>query len=246
MYEIAFAVVLVLFLLALCAPRLLRAIGIPATGEANRAGAGAKDFAPSGELGAFVRFGAEQIGHAKDCLEAENALVRQTQRRVDQLTEEQSRLEDRIKTALSNGDPNHTANENALSLAQVRLQLASNQEQLAAHQQNYAKFAKQVKLGQQKVADARQQATNLGVELEESKREAELNQFAQSFDQNGVTGGISEATAKIRDQIDENRAKSRVAADLNAPALNDAAEGDFAQKKQADAILAEFRPKGSA
>lgn len=246
MFEHIVVVVAVLALLALIAPRAMRAFGLLATAEVNRAGRWAQNVDPSGQLDALVNAGMDQIGHAKDCLEAENTLVRQTQRRVDQLKEERSRLEDRIKAALSNGDPNHTANENALSLAQVRQQLASNQQQLAAHQQNYANFAKQVKLGHQKVSDAKRQATNLGVELEESKREAELNQFAQRFDQSSFSGSISEATATIQAQIDKNRAKSTVAADLNSQALGDAADDELAQKSQADAILAEFRPKQSA
>jgi hypothetical protein len=79
--------------------------------------------------------------------------------------------------------------------------------------------------------------------LEETKRAAELSRFAQSFDANGFDNGIRDATSKMQDQIDVNRAKSRVAADLNPQANADAADNDSAQKRQADAILAELRPK---
>jgi phage shock protein A len=246
MFNIMMAVVAALIVLALFAPRVLRSFGLLADAEANRSGRWAKNIDPTGHLDALIDAGVDQIKHAKDCLEAENTLVRQTQRRVDQLNQEQARLEDRIKTAMNNGDPNHTAQENALSLVQVRQQLASNQEQLAVHRQNCANFAKQVKLGQKKISDARNQAASLEVELQESKREAELSEFAQSFDQNGITGSIHEATTIIQNQIDQNRAKSSVAAELNQPAVNEAADDELAQKSQADAILNEFRPKQPA
>ena len=133
------------------------------------------------ELDRLIEKGLEDIAKAKADLEAEKELVINSQRRVDQNAAEETRLANRIKAALGNGDPQGTAKEFALSLAHVREQLASNAAQLATHKANYEAFAKSVEAGQRRVLEAKRKAKDLGLELKVSEREAKLAGLAEEF-----------------------------------------------------------------
>lgn len=68
------------------------------------------------QLDQMLAAGLDAIAKAKADLEAEKELVISSQRRVDQDTAEADRLTNRIKAALSDGDPQGASKEYALSL----------------------------------------------------------------------------------------------------------------------------------
>ena len=102
-------------------------------------------------------------------------------------------------------------------LADVERHLAANREQLARHMEIYDNFARQVELGQARVVEARMKAARLGLELEQSKREKEMAEFANefSFDHRGFHSELAHAEELINRKIDANRAVSEVATDLS-------------------------------
>ena len=167
--------------LTVAAAMKLKSLGFSGKAEPGKAGRGAAHADPQAQLDQLLDKSLDEIAKAKTDLEAEKELVISCQRRVDQNTAEETRLTNRIKTALSSGDPQGTSKEYALSLAHVREQLASNTEQLAKHKANYEAFAKKVEIGQRQVLEAKQKAKELGVELKESEREAHLSRFAENF-----------------------------------------------------------------
>ena len=130
-------------------------------------------------------------------------------------------------------------------LADVERHLAANREQLAKHMEIYENFARQVELGQAKVAEARLKAARLGLALEQSKREKEMAKFANdfSFDPRGFNDGLARAEELINRKIDANRAVGEVAADMSKQTLLDADADETERQAAAAEILERFKRK---
>ena len=177
----------------------------------------AEEADPLALLNQAVEDGVTSIQNSKKGLENYRALILSVQRQVESGEKERARLESRIQTALNSGDPNQTAEESAMVLADVERHLAANCEQLARHKEIYENFARQVELGQAKVAKARLKAERLGLELEQSRREKEMAKFATdfSFDPQGLHSDLARPEELINRKIDANRAVGEVAADMS-------------------------------
>jgi phage shock protein A len=198
-------------------------------------------------LNQAVDDGVTSIQNAKKGLENYRTLILSVQRQVESGEKEKTRLEARIQSAIDSDDPNHTADEYAMVLADVEQHLDANREQLAKHKETYDNFAKQVELGQAKVAEARLKATRLGLELEHSKREKEMAKFARdfSFDPNGLNTGLARAEELINQKIDANRAVGDVAADMAKQVLAEAADDESERKAAAAKILERFKKQST-
>ena len=205
----------------------------------------AEEADPLALLNQAVDDGVTSIQNSKKGLENYRALILTVQRQVESGERERARLETRIQTALAAGSPNPTANEFAMMLADVEQNLASNREQLLRHMEIYENFAKQVEIGQAKVAEARLKAARLGLELEQSKREKEMAKFAAdfSFDPQGFNSDLARAEELVNRKIDANRAVGEVAADMSKQSLVEAADNDAARKAAAAKILERFERK---
>jgi phage shock protein A len=243
MWTIPVVVAVMACVLTVAAAMKLKSLGFSGKAEPGKAGRGAAHADPQAQLDQLLDKSLDEIAKAKTDLEAEKELVISCQRRVDQNTAEETRLTNRIKTALSSGDPQGSSKEYALSLAHVREQLASNTEQLTKHKANYEAFAKKVEIGQRQVLEAKQKAKDLGVELKESEREAHLSQFAEDFHAGAASGQFGDAMSKLQERIYANKAKAEVANDMNRQSLVEAETGEAEQQAKADAILAEFAKK---
>lgn len=180
---------------------------------------------------------------AQKSLESCKTLVNEVQGQVDSGLKEKARLETRIKTALANGDPNNTARGYAEQLAHVEEQLGKNQQQLAKHKTNYDNFLKKVRHYGRKVKELRQEAHELGIELEQSEREKEMNKDLQALQDLDTSfgGDLAQARAAVKQKIAANRAVGDVAADLSQQGLAEAADEDLERQAKADDILARFK-----
>lgn len=187
--------------------------------------------------------GVASIQNAKKGLENYRALILSVQRQVENGDKEKARLEARIQEAIDAGDPNRTAQEYAMMLADVEQNLAVNREQLQRHKEIYDNFAKQVEVGQSRVLAARQKAALLGLELEQSKREKEMARFARdfSFNPQGLDTDLTRAEELIYQKIDANRAVGHVAEDLTKPILAESIDEEEQRKAAASKILERFR-----
>jgi phage shock protein A len=225
---------------------LVRIVGM-GRAQAGKLGRWAEAADPLALLRQAVNDGVANIQQAKKGLEDCRALVLSVRRQVESGEKEKARLESRIQAVLAQGDPNNTAKEYALQLAEVERQLAMNKEQLAKHEETYANFAKQVEIGQKRVVEARRKADELGVALELSQREKELAQFAStfSFDPEGLKSGLTHAEELVRQQIDKNRAAGDVAADLSRSTLAQAADEEAERNAEAAEILKRFQKPAS-
>jgi phage shock protein A len=211
--------------------------------QAGKLGRAAEAADPLALINQAVDDGVNSIQHAKEGLENCQTLVMSVQRQVDSGEKEKSRLEARIQAAMDSGDPNHTANDNALALAECEKHLEENKSQLEKHKATYQAFAKQVEMGQKRVVEARHKAADLGVQLEQSKREAEMATFAANFnfDPNAINSGTARAEELIQQQIDKNRAKGQVAADMSKQASAELADDELERQAAASKILERFK-----
>lgn len=213
--------------------------------QVGKLGRMAEEADPLALLNQAVEDGVSSIQTSKKGLENYRALILSVQRQVESGEKEHARLESRIQAALGCGDPNQTAQESAMVLADVERHLAANREQLARHMEIYENFARQVELGQAKVAEARLKAAQLGFELEQSKREKEMAKFASdfSFDPHGFHSDLAHAEELIHRKIDANRAVGEVAADMSKQTLIDADAEEVARRVAAAEILNRFSRK---
>jgi phage shock protein A len=213
--------------------------------QVGKLGRMAEEADPLALLNQAVEDGVTSIQNSKKGLENYRALILSVQRQVESGEKERARLESRIQAALGSGDPNQTAEESAMVLADVERHLTANCEQLSRHMEIYENFAHQVELGQAKVAEARLKAARLGLELEQSRREKEMAKFASdfSFDPQGFHSDLARAEELINRKIDANRAVGEVAADMSKQTLINA-DADEAERKAAAAeILSRFGRK---
>jgi len=235
-------IVLVVALTLVNYPAVARIFGA-GRAQVGKFGRMAEEADPLALLNQAVDDGVTSIQNAKKGLENYRALILSVQRQVESGEKEKVRLETRIRTAIDSGDPNHTANESAMVLADVERHLKANREQLAKHMEIYENYARQVEVGQAKVAEARLKATRLGVALEQSKREKEMAKFANdfSFDPQGFNSDLARAEELINQKIDANRAVGEVAVDMSRMSRADAANDELEREAAAAKILERFK-----
>jgi phage shock protein A len=210
--------------------------------QVGKLGGFAERADPLALINQAVEDGVEKIQLAKKGLEAAKMQVLKSQRRSNDLTAEKARLESRIETLIREGQEGR-ATEYALQLADAEKKLEDETKHLQAYTTNYDAFARQVQVGQKKVEDARHQAQDLGVELQQSKSEAEMAAFVEScnFSSSGLDDGLSHAQQLVQDQIDKNRAKGIVAQDMNKAAMAQIEDEELERKAKASDILARFK-----
>jgi phage shock protein A len=239
---LATVILLLIILLVLTIPSLLKTSSAELA-QLHKSGRRVEEADPLALLNQAVDDGVASIQNAKIGLDNYRVLILSVQRQVESGEKEKTRLEARIREAIETGDPHHTAGEYAMMLADVEQNIAANREQLERHKETYENFAKQVEAGQSRVLAARQKATLLGLELEQSKREKEMARFARnfSFDPDGLNSDLARAEELIYQKIDANRAVGHVAEDLTKPIVAEPVDDDDKERKAAAArILQRF------
>ena len=184
------------------------------------------------------------VAKAKTDLEAEKDLVISSQRRVDQNAAEETRLTNRIKTALSDGDPQGTAKEYALSLAHVREQLASNTRAIGAAQGQLRGLCQESgSRGRGRSWRRSETPRTWASSCRNRSAEAKFSGLAENLNLGMQPAPLGDAMSKMQDRIFAAKAKTAVANDLNQESLAKAKDDELEQQAKADAILAEFAKK---
>ena len=155
----------------------------------------------------------EQIKEGREGLAQYRALVERVTRQVDASRKHVSLLEAKIKAYLNAGDRD-TASKFALELKRAKDDSAENEKQLALHEQAYQNNLLKIQNAVKKLDDVKHKITKYDAELKMSRAEAEMSALATQFHFN-VTTDFGQAEQILQDQIDKNRARVRVAADLS-------------------------------
>ena len=147
-------------------------------------------------------------------------------------------LEAKVKAYLTAGD-RETAAKFALDLKRARDDEAENEKQLALHEQAYNNNLLKIKHAVEKLEDVKQRITKYDADLKMSRAEAEMAQLANQFNFN-VTTDFGQAEQVLQDQIDKNRGRVRVAADLSGEGVEDVKREIAVEKTMGEDALKEF------
>ncbi len=182
----------------------------------------------------------DQLREGREGLAQYRALVERVTRQVDGQRKQVATIEAKIKAYLSAGDRD-TAAKLALDLKRAREDEAENERQLALHEQAYSNNLLKIKHAVEKLEDVKHKIGKYDADLKMSRAEAEMSQLATQFNVNvNVTTDFGQAEQMVQDQIDKNRARVRVAADLSGEGVEDVKREIAVEKTMGEDALKEF------
>jgi phage shock protein A len=180
----------------------------------------------------------DQIREGREGLAQYRALVERVLRQVEDQKKHVAMLEAKVKTYLQANDRD-SASRFALELKRAKDDLAENEKQLALHEQAYQNNLLKIKRAVQKLDEIKHKITKYDAELKMSRAESELSELAGQFNFN-VTTDFGQAERVLQDQIDRNRARVRVAADMSGEGIQDIKQEMAVEKTMADEALRQF------
>lgn len=180
----------------------------------------------------------EQMKDGRQGLETYRALVERVTRQVTAGRDHVQKLEAQTKAYLKAGERD-TAAKFALELQKAKKDLATNEQQLAMHEEAYGNNLKKIQHATKKLADVREKIQKYDAELKMSSAEAEVAKLAQSFNMD-ITTDFGKIEEVIQGKIDKNRAKVRVAADLSQEGIESIQAEERMEKSMAEDALSQF------
>jgi phage shock protein A len=180
----------------------------------------------------------DQLRDGRQGLEQYRALVERLMHQVEGNRAGVNTLEAKVKAYLQSGDRD-TAARYALELQKAKKELSENEAQLQLHEQAYNNNLTKIKHASGKLAALREKIHKYDAELKMSRAEAEMAKLAKDFNFD-VTTDFGQVEQVIQDQINLNRAKVRVAADLSGEGISDIKHEQQMEKALADQALREF------
>jgi phage shock protein A len=180
----------------------------------------------------------DQMKEGRVGLEQYRALVERVERQVSSNLAHVANLEARIKTHLRLGERDRAA-PLALELQKAKASLAENEGQLRMHEEAYGNNLLKVKHATGKLTQLREKINKYDADLKLSRAEAEVAKIATSINVD-VTTDFGEIEQVLQDEIDRNRARAKVAADLSGEGLEDVKREIEMEKTLADDALRDF------
>jgi phage shock protein A len=180
----------------------------------------------------------QRLKEGREGLEVYRGLVERVHRQVSAGRKHIEKLEAQIKAYLKAGDRD-TAARFAVELQKGKNELAANEEQLAMHEQAYENNLKKIQHANKKLVEVREKIRRYDAELKMSAAEAEIAKLAESF-QVDVTTDFGQIEDVIQRQIDENKGKVRVAADLSSEGIAEIEAEERMEESLAEDALRDF------
>jgi phage shock protein A len=180
----------------------------------------------------------EQMKDGRQGLETYRALVERVTRQVTAGRDHVQKLEAQTKAYLKAGERD-TAAKFALELQKAKKDLATNEQQLAMHEEAYGNNLKKIQHATKKLGEVREKIQRYDAELKMSSAEAEVAKLAQSFNMD-ITTDFGKIEEVIQGKIDKNRAKVRVAADLSQEGIESIQAEERMEKSMAEDALSQF------
>lgn len=180
----------------------------------------------------------EQLKSGKEGLAQYRALVERVSRQVQGDKRHVAQLESKVKAYLQAGDRD-TASKFALELQKAKNEMAENTAQLEMHEKAYENNIIKIQHATKKVGEIKDKIKKYDAEIKMSRAEAELADLASTFNFD-VTTDLGQIESVLQDQIDTNRAKARVTADLSSQGLEDIEREASAEAAMANDALRQF------
>lgn len=180
----------------------------------------------------------DQLKDGRIGLEQYRALVENVERQVRMARGKIATLEAKTRVLLAEGD-REAAGLAALELKSARAELTEKESQLKLHEEVYGNQLTKIKHASGKLGQLKEKIRKYDAELRMSRAEAELAKIATSINVQ-ITTDFGEIEQALQDEIDRNRAKVKVAADLSSEGLEEIRQEAAIEKQQADDALREF------
>ena len=179
-----------------------------------------------------------ELKEGRTGLEQHRALVERVRRQVKADEKHVADLTGKIKLFLGRNE-RETAARLAVELKRAKESLTENIDQLGIQEQSYENNLQKVKGAGKKIEDVRRRIQQCDAQLKTSAAEAELAQLSQAFDIN-VTTDFGRIEQAIQEQIDRNRARARVSADMSDQGVKEIEIDQELERHQAEELLREF------
>ena len=180
----------------------------------------------------------ERLKEGRKGLEMYRGLVETVARQVASGTANASQLEAQIKAHLKAGN-REVAGQLALQLQKTQSELEKNKAQLEMHEQAYQNNLLKIQKANKDIVKVRDKIRQYDAELKMSAAEAEIAQISESFDMN-MTTDFGQIESVIQKQIDSNRGRARVAADMSSKGIEAIKAEEAAEKAMADDLLSKY------
>lgn len=186
----------------------------------------------------------QEIEEATKAVEEHKGLVNSLGRQVEDGKREVAVLDARVKASLKDDpeDSKGNAGRYVVQLQRAQENLTRNEAQHQKAMTLYQNNIRKIQLARQKIKDAEDEGKQLGVELKMAKTEAAIADLATKTNVNvkGVDG-LGEVAEEMRRQIDKERAKGEVAADLGTDGMAEIEEEERLRKASAADLLAQYK-----
>jgi phage shock protein A len=180
----------------------------------------------------------DQLKDGRIGLEQYQALVQRVTNQVVNERQQVAGLEHKIRAYLTAGD-RETAGRVALELQRAKAELQENEGQLAIHEQAYGNVLLKIQYANRNLTKLRDKIVKYDADLKLSRAEAELIQVVARI-QTKVPTDFGQVEQAIQDEIDRNRAKVKVAADLSSEGVVEAQREIDAEKILGEQALRDF------
>jgi phage shock protein A len=183
-----------------------------------------------------------EVQRAREGVEQYAGLVEGIKRIVGGLTAQSAQLEAQVKAHLKAGN-RERAGDLVLQLQKVKEQLAAKEGELRIHDEALKNNLLKLKAANENIVALRQRAQQHAAELKMSRAEAEMARVSEALQGSLVgnyTTGFGEAEALVKGEIDKNRGRAHVAAQMSATDVQEIKAEEAAQRAMADDLLAQF------
>ena len=180
----------------------------------------------------------DRLKEGRKGLEMYRGLVESVARQVTAGKANAAQLEAQIKAHLKAGN-REVAGQLALQLQKVRNELTANEGQFQMHETSYQNNLLKIQKANKDILKVREKIQRYHAELKMSAAEAEIAQLSESFDMD-VTTDFGQIENVIQRQIDTNRGKARVAADMSSKGIESIKAEEAADKAMAEDLLTKF------
>jgi phage shock protein A len=180
----------------------------------------------------------DQLKEGRVGVEQYRAMVERVTRQVEKNRTNVATMEAKTKSYLGAGD-RETAARYALELQKAKKELKENEAQLKMHEEAYTNHLAKIKFASGKLGQLRDKIQKYDADLKMSRAEAELAKVANSIHVD-VTTDFGEIESVLQDEIDKNRAKAKVAADLSSEGLEDVKREMDMEKRLGEQALRDF------
>ena len=180
----------------------------------------------------------ERLKEGRKGLDLYRGLVESVARQVALGKSNGTQLEAQIKAHLKAGNRDVAA-QLALQLQKTQTELTANETQLEMHETAYQNNLLKIQKANKDIVKVREKIRKYDAELKMSAAEAEIAQISESFDMN-MTTDFGQIESVIQRQIDNNRGRARVAADMSSKGIESIKAEEAAEKAMAEDLLSKF------